>query len=100
MRQGPDEEGEKCGSLGTNLLSLDHHAFPLVSQQHELRLSGQKSYFFMEHVGGKSSVLLFLIRLNIPTDLVSAFPSLTLPGKQILHLVTPERCELWLRAWL
>ena len=100
MRQAPDEEGEKHGSLGTNLL-LDHHAFPPgVSQQCELRLSGQKSYFFMEHVGGKSSVILILIRSNRPTDLVSAFASLTLPEKQILHLLTPEICELWLRAWL
>ena len=48
----PDEEGEP-GSLGTHLLSLDHHAFPLMSLQQSERKAELPEFLFLYGTHGR-----------------------------------------------
>ena len=85
------------GPVFSHLIVM-HPAPPPVSLSRvNSRLSCQNSYFSEEHLRGKSTVFLFLIRWNRLTGLVSAF--LRLQGERILHLTTPEMYELWRVTW-
>lgn len=85
------------GPVFSHLITVRPAPPPVSLSSVNSRLSCQNSYFSVGHLRGKSAVLLFLIRWNRLTGLVSAF--LRLQGEQILHLATPKMYELWHITW-